>query len=69
MSMSINIQFNSDCTIEIYNNLGSLLQTIAKGKLETNYSIDLEEYPYGLYLFHFFSKSTLYQIKVIKKIK
>ena len=65
--VSLNIQFESDYFVEVYNNLGTLIQTIEKEKSETKFNINLSIYPSGFYLLRFFSKSISYHGIVINK--
>ena len=46
----LNNNFNSDYIVDIYDNVGGLLQTLKKSKSEVNFDLDLSSYSAGIYL-------------------
>jgi hypothetical protein len=63
----INNKFNSDYIVEVYNNIGIILQILKKDKSEINFEIDLGKFPGGFYMLRISDKNRKYLIRVIKK--
>lgn len=66
IEVKIKTPLNSNYTVEIYNYLGVLIQTIWKEKSESIFTIDLAKCPKGQYLLRIVTPDMLYQHKVIK---
>jgi len=67
LDVSINEPFNNDIKIEVYNNIGSLLQITWMNRNESGASIDLSKYPEGLYMIKLTLPLDIYTYRVIKK--
>jgi len=67
LEISVDQSIGSDYKIEVYNNLGGLMQTIIKNSINNNFSLDLTDYPGGLYLIKLSNKENFYLSKIIKK--
>lgn len=67
IKITINNKFNSDYFVEVYNNIGIILQILKKDKSEINFEIDLGKFPGGFYMLRISDKNKKYLIKVIKK--
>ena len=61
----INNKFDSDYTVEVYDNVGRLLQTLKKKRSVADFDIDLGKYPAGLYIIRIHASSRYYENKVI----
>jgi hypothetical protein len=55
------------CRIDIFNSLGSHLQTVLKGGEENEFDIDLRNYPAGFYVIHISYNQKIYTYKIIKE--
>jgi len=66
LNISFEKQMNEDYAFEIYNCIGSLLYKTLRVKPETNFTIDLTEYPKGQYYIHVKSNEQSSFIKIIK---
>jgi hypothetical protein len=67
IDISLNNFTDNIYKIEVFNNLGSLLQTIVKQKEIGLFQIDLSGYPAGIYWLRIKTKSQTYQSKIIKQ--
>lgn len=66
VTVSLNKASDSDYNVQIYNDLGVLLLQITKAKSETNFTIDISEYPTGQFFVHINSDNQSYIGKVTK---
>jgi hypothetical protein len=60
-------KFNSGYDVVVYNNVGVLIQTIKKSKLESNFDLDFGSYSTGIYLIRIHANDKFYESKVVKK--
>jgi len=67
VKLILNNNFNSDYIIDIYDNVGGLLQTLKKSKSVVNFDLDLSGYSTGVYLIRIYTSVKNYQFKVVKK--
>jgi hypothetical protein len=67
LKISVNQTIGSDYKIEVYNNLGKLMQPIMKNKIGNKFRIDLTDYPAGIYLIKLYNKEKIYFSKIIKE--
>lgn len=67
LRVSVNKKFDSDFTVEVYDNAGVLLQTSRKSESLTSFDMDLSNYPNGVYTLRIEASGFYYQSKVIKK--
>jgi parallel beta-helix repeat protein len=63
----LNNHFSSDYSVDIYDNVGGLLQTLMKDRSVVNFDLDLSGYSTGVYLIHIFNSYKNFQTKVIKE--
>jgi parallel beta-helix repeat protein len=63
----INNHFNSDYSVDIYDNDGGLLQTLKKSRSDCNFDLDFSVYSTGVYLIRIYNSDKNYQFKEIKK--
>lgn len=66
VTVSLNKASDSDYNVQIYNDLGVLLLQITKAKSETNFTIDISEYPTGQFFVHINSDNQSYVGRVTK---
>jgi hypothetical protein len=67
VKIALNNNFNSDYSVDIYDNVGVLLQTLKKSKSVVNFDLDLSGYSTGVYLIRIYNSVKYYQSKVVKK--
>jgi hypothetical protein len=67
LKISINQKFDSDYSIEVFNNVGLLLQTLKKNKSESNIKLDLSSFPAGVYILRICNITIYYQTIIIKR--
>jgi hypothetical protein len=67
VKIMLNNKFNSDYTVDIYDNIGGLLESVKKNKSETNVDLDLRKYSEGVYMLRIYASDRYYQTKVVKK--
>ena len=67
LKITLNKKPGSDFVIEIYDNVGSLIQTQRKSKSETNFDIDLSSFSTGIYTLRIHASNGYSQTKVVKK--
>ena len=65
--VTINKPFKNDFKVEVCNNFGQVVQTILKNKNDNKFSVDLTNYPTGLYFVRFSDKETHFHCKIIKQ--
>jgi hypothetical protein len=65
--VTINKPFNNDFKVEVSNSFGQGMQTLYKKKGENKFSVDLTNYPTGLYFVRFSDKAIHFYCKIIKK--
>jgi hypothetical protein len=63
----LNYSFSYDYNVDVYDNVGRLLQTYKKGKSVSNFNINLSKFSEGFYMIRIYSTNRYYQVKVIKK--
>lgn len=64
---TINKPFINDFKVEVSNNYGQVLQTILKHIGDNKFSIDLTNYPKGIYVIRFSDKETHMYCKIVKQ--
>jgi alpha-D-xyloside xylohydrolase len=67
VKVSVKNKIQSDYTIEVYNNTGRLLQAVKKNKTETEFILDWNKFPAGLYFVHIFNSTVSFQTTVTKE--
>lgn len=67
IKISVNKKFNTEYTVEIYNNVGALVETLVKNESEIYFELDLGKFPVGVYMVHAFSSDKGHLCKVIRK--
>jgi len=65
--VTINKPFNYDFKVEICNSFGQVLQTILKQQRDNKFSVDLANFPKGIYVIRFSDKETYYNSKIVKQ--
>ena len=65
--VTINNPFKNNFKIEVSNSFGQIMQSIAKNKGENKFSVDLTNYPNGLYFVRFYDKVTHFNYKIVKQ--
>ena len=65
--VTINKPFNNDFKVEICNSFGQVLQTILKQQRDNKFSVDLTNYPKGIYVIRFSDKETYFNCKIVKQ--
>ena len=65
--VTINKTFKNDFKVEVCNNFGQVMQTILKKKGDNKFSVDLANYPTGLYLVRLSDNETYSQCKIVKQ--
>ena len=65
--ITIDKQFDSDFSIDIYNAIGTIMEKILETKSVIDFYIDLSKYPKGQIYLRFSSGNQFYSFKVIKK--
>jgi len=63
----VNESFENNYKIEVYNNLGVVIQTTVKQKGVVTAQIDLSGYPAGIYWIRIYFENECYQYKIIKE--
>jgi len=67
LNVMISKPFIDNYKVELYNSIGVLIQSILKSNIETEFSLDLSNYPAGMYFIMLSNNGISYQKKVIKK--
>ena len=67
VQITINEPINSNCNLELFDNIGTLKQKILINKNEKTIQINLSCYPAGFYLIKFNTKKGIFQYKIIKE--
>jgi mannan endo-1,4-beta-mannosidase len=65
--VAVNHRLEADYTVEVYDNVGRLVQSFNKRRTETDFEIDLGKFSAGLYVLHMYTTITHYQTKLIKR--
>ena len=66
VEISITEPLGNDDKIEIINSFGKVMQTILKNKMVDKFTLDLSNYPAGLYLIKFYDSQKYYFLKILK---
>lgn len=65
--VTINKPFKDNFKVEVCNSFGQIMQTILKNKNDNKFSVELTNYPTGLYFIRIFDKKTHFHCKIIKQ--
>jgi len=65
--VTINKPFNNDFKVEICNSFGQVLQTILKQQRDNKFSVDLTNFPKGIYVIRFSDKEGYFNCKIVKQ--
>jgi hypothetical protein len=64
--VSINHNFISDFTVDVYNATGILIISLKKDKVENIFDLDMKNFPKGLYIIRLHNPEINYQLKIVK---